>query len=292
MVEITSSNVAGLSVHLMDDCPLVDPAYPLTEEGYLQPICRPCWTRTLNCRFHRQYIPRSLEEIVVDVELAPLIAQMEHRMSIPSSPKQEQCEFYERGRWDIQLSAKTEFFHPFALRTMDGTDASPAERVLELFNEHPEFGRRVRFLSKQDYRDYLHLVPSESLCGVSMTTLTKEQSKEVQPGAADPATLIKVLQKADRKGLLTWAVAEPFYDEMNLVSLLEEVPLLQEIYIGRLTGTRTGYPVPSDLGIIKQVRQACEWAEDNAPKMRILMKKQLWQIMIDKKYWNILFSCI
>lgn len=288
MVEITSSNVAGLSVHLMDDCPLVDSEYPLTEEGYLQPVCRPCWNRTLNCRFHRQYIPRSPEEVQVDLDFEPLIAQLENRMTVPSTPLQEQCEFYERGRWDIQLSAKTEFFHPFTLKKMNGSNISPAERVLELFSEHPEFGRRVRFLSKQDYRRYLHLVPSESLCGVSITTLSKEQSKEVQPGAADPATLIKVLQKADKKGLRTWAVVEPFYDEMNLVPLVEEVPFLQEIYIGRLTGTRVGYPVLSDLDIIKQVRDLCAWAEDNAPEMRILMKKQLWKIVFQKGYFTYL----
>ncbi|MFW9933359.1 MAG: hypothetical protein ACFFDR_11940 [Candidatus Thorarchaeota archaeon] len=50
-------------------------------------------------------------------------------------------------------------------------------------------------MSKQDYRKYLHLVLSESLCGVSITTLSKEQSKEVQLGAAEPSTQIKVLRK-------------------------------------------------------------------------------------------------
>lgn len=252
-MRITRSKVAGLTINLMDSC------------GQ----CTYCWNNTLNERFH----PGSVGNLSVDHDIHELLNQLE--IGIPQPYPEDEVQFCQREYWDIQLSAKCEFFHEKALATIPGRTYSPVEFVLTQFLVHRNLGRRLRILSKRDYSGFLLLIPHRALCGVTITTLDEHQSKEYQPGAATPADLIACLQKLNAAGRFTWCVVEPFFSGMNLLELVKQVPFLLQLWIGRLNGKRDGYDVLSDDEIIEQFYEVRKWAKVNAPQMNVMLKKEL-----------------
>ena len=253
-MKITRSKVAGLTVNLMDSCDQ----------------CTYCWNNALNERFH----PDSVGNLQVDHNIEEFLEQLDR--GIPTPYPENEVQFCQREYWDIQLSAKCEFFHEQALATVPGRDYSPVKFVLTQFLINRDLGRRVRILSKRNYAGFLPLIPHRALCGVSITTLDEKQSTEYQPGAATPNDLISCLHQLNTAGRFTWCVVEPFFTGMNLLELVKQVPFLLQLWVGRLNGKgRDGYDVPTDEEIIVQFDEARRWARKYAPQMNIMLKKEL-----------------
>lgn len=252
-MKITRSKVSGLTVNLMNSCDQ----------------CTYCWNNALNERFHTDFV----DNFEVDHDIHELLNQIDR--GIPKPYPENECQFWQREYWDIQLSAKTEFFHERALASVPGQNYSPVKFVLTQFLINRDLGRRLRILSKRNYSGFLPLIPHRALCGVTITTLDEKQSLKYQPGAATPAELVSCLQELNTAGRFTWCVVEPFFTGMNLLELVKQVPFLLQLWIGRLNGKKAGYSIPSDDEIIEQYQEVRKWARKNAPQMNVMLKKEL-----------------
>ena len=247
-MKITKTKVSGLGINYKEECDQ----------------CTYCWNQDLNKRFHPNYIGSKS----IDRNYAELLDQLKGNR-IPKPYLEEECQFYDRGQWDIILSSKTDPFHPDC-----GETPAHVLRVLSCF---PETAKRVRVLSKRDYRGLLSEMNSEMLVGVTITTLNESQKNIYQPGSSSASELIGTLVEANRKGYKTWLVIEPYFDGMNAFFLVKSfLPFLEEVWIGKLNHKdKKDYAVPDDSEIINHYKTLKEWASKNATQMKVRLKKQL-----------------
>ncbi len=279
-MRLTKSKVNGLALNLTDTCDQ----------------CLYCWNVQLNNRFHPEYN----EEVIVDRDNVSLLDQL-GRKNLPSPVPREECQFWHERRQDILLGAKAEFFHDACPDTLLGQSIA----MLNNFG----LGDRVAILTKNPSNAdmFLHRVGAtydngciheEAIVGTTITTLYEEQRALLEEGA-DPINLrLGFLHKANWLGYKTWAVVEPFFTGMDLPYLVKLIPFVSELYVGRYNGPRVlcpecqhaitegdyceecqteGIEIPAedDETILEQFTEALEIAEEVAPDMELLLKKQL-----------------
>lgn len=247
-MRITKSRVAGLGLNYMQECDQ----------------CIYCWNQELNQRFH----PENVGNLGINYDISELLNQIQ-RNEIPTPYAEEECQFYDRGQYDIIFASKTEPFHKAALDL-------PA-RILAILSQYPALASRIRILSKRDYHVFLPLIPRSMLLGATITTLDSEQARLYQPGASDPWGMVTLLQDAHTQGFQTWLVVEPYFSKMDLLTLIvSHLPFLSELWIGRLNHKdRSSYEIMLDSEISAVVFRVILWAREHAPQMKIRIKKEL-----------------
>ena len=247
-MKITKTKVVGLGINFRDECDQ----------------CTYCWNADLNKRFH----PKKVNSKAVDRDIKELWDQLE-KGRIPEPYPEKDCQFYNRGQWDIIISHCTDPFHR-------DNGATP-HYIFDILRDYPEVAKRVRVLTKRDCSEYLRSMDKNTLIGATITTLSEEQSKEYQPHASTPTELMGALQRANREGFKTWLVIEPYFSKMRPFMLVKDyLPFLSEVWIGRLNHkSREDYDVPNDQEIIEEYKKLYLWAQNNRPNMKVMLKKQL-----------------
>lgn len=226
----------------------------------------------LQKKFKQSLTRKSDEE-----ELLELYEQVDSG-SIPTPHPIYQCQFWDGLGHDNRqflLGAKTQFPHE--------STAHLEKRVFDLL-ERTELWHEMAILSKNSVDRILSYLPSDTAIGMTITTLSRSVQKVLEPGADSIITRLSSLENAYESGFQNlFLVAEPFFVGMDLVSLLQMAPYIEQIYVGRYNGprqielTRQKVTIPKvrDEVILHQFEDALRWAEDHAHGMKLLLKKQL-----------------
>lgn len=244
MVKVRKSGVLGLSLDIRDDCD----------------ACYYCWNKTIKEKFGRDTIPP-------DTDIDQLMMQLE-RGRLPKPVLPELCQFYINDGRDILLGAKAEFFHPQSIEM--------AQNVLRLLECYPEIADRTRVLTKQDIRETSKgLLPDKCMIGATITTLSEDIAKSVEPGAIMTKLRIRMLEEYHDMGFRTWVVVEPFFKQMFLIDLAERLHFVDEMWVGRLNsgqkaitnagkfaGLTCGELAMPDTEIVKQFKQLLGWMQE------------------------------
>lgn len=123
-------------------------------------------------------------------------------------------------------------------------------RIMEILQSFPEVLRRVRILTKGwadqevldalaseyyiPYTDDGYLLRGLVKFGVSITTLDEKVAQFLEPGATTIGYRLQLLKVANDFGYKTWISAEPMLRGSSLKDLLDLVPFVSEVWIGRL----------------------------------------------------------
>lgn len=132
-------------------------------------------------------------------------------------------------------------------------DTTVTREVIQLLHE---YGYPVQILTKgglRACRDF-DLLKRGDAFATTLTLFNKEDSLQMEPGAAIPMERLYVLQQAHARNIETWASMEPVIDPDQTLKLIQwAAPYVDLFKVGKLNSQKT---MPADL---KQLAKTIDW---------------------------------
>jgi DNA repair photolyase len=152
-----------------------------------------------------------------------------------------------------------------------------AYAVLDFLRNYPKVTLHLRVCSKKLSRiipiAIQEHIPENAIYGATITTLDiKEHEKWIT--ADTPLKQIEAIRTLNALGYRTWLSLEPCFSGMNIPKILEMVPFVEKVAIGKHNRVAND-PHEYDVLTKRQFREQIDLAKREFPHIEILVKKEL-----------------